>query len=261
MCVHSDPGGNVAFSDMLFNNPAFANSLYSSLNDGGVFIAQTGVASNLDDASALNSRNKNGFLFKTRLEEAGFETIKEYEDGHGGILGVWSFFVAFVNDETKTRWYANEAEVNLAIRKRARPTTSGESPFVYFDGATMQMYQYPSRADEVVFCRTKPDAFGCDRTHGVDPRLQDTPLENVVVMESIIEDTAFGIFAKVDIPKGSHLAVRERTKDIFISPSTYSLIYKFMNHPAGVEHSFFDSYIYGYGYGTRYYVSLPFKFV
>ena len=251
----SDPGDNVAFSDLLFNNEAFSKALYNSLNKGGVFIAQTGMASNLDDPSMMNSRDKDGYIFKTKLIEAGFETIREYEDAHGGFMGVWSFFVAFANQETKTRWYANEAEVNLALKKRARPTKEGKSPFAYFDGATMQSYQYPSRAAQVVFCRTLPGAFGCDRHHGVKPEFNDIPLEDLEVKESMIEKAGLGVFTKVDIPQGSFLASREQTRDIYISPSTYSLIHDFTKHPAGAKHLFLDSLLYGYGFGFHYFVS------
>lgn len=76
----SDPGDNVDFSDLLFNNEQFANAMYNSLNEEGIFIAQTGIASTLEDSSSMNGRDKHGFLFKTRIREAGFKTIKEYED-------------------------------------------------------------------------------------------------------------------------------------------------------------------------------------
>ena len=76
----SDPGDNVFFSDLLFDNEPFAKAMFNSLNKDGVFIAQTGIANNLDDPSSMNGRDKHGFLFKTRLREAGFTTIKEYED-------------------------------------------------------------------------------------------------------------------------------------------------------------------------------------
>lgn len=68
------------FSDLLFNNEHFAKAMYNSLNKEGIFIAQTGIANALDDPSSMNGRDKHGFLFKTRLREAGFKTLKEYED-------------------------------------------------------------------------------------------------------------------------------------------------------------------------------------
>ncbi|CAB9507856.1 Polyamine aminopropyltransferase [Seminavis robusta] len=248
-----DPGNNVDFSDLLFDNEAFAKALHNSLNDGGVFIAQTGEAANLEDPSKMNSRERYEFIFKTRLAEAGFQTMKEYEDAHGGFNGVWSFFAAFVNSSTKSRWHANEAEINLAIRKRMRSTTAGKSPLVYFDGATMQSYQYPSKAAEVVFCRTVPDAFGCNRTHGIDPRIYDVPTSDLEVKASLVDSAKHGVFAKVDIVEGSYLAIKEQTRDIFIPPSTYELIYNFTQHPAGYQHSFFTSFLKGYGCGHHYF--------
>lgn len=70
----------MAFSDLLFDNEPFSKAMYNSLNKEGIFIAQTGIASTLEDPSAMNGRDKHGFIFKNRLQEAGFKTIKEYED-------------------------------------------------------------------------------------------------------------------------------------------------------------------------------------
>jgi len=174
---------------------------------------------------------------------------------HGGFLGVWSFFVAFTNASTKGRWHANEAEVNLAIKKRMRSTTAGKSPLVYFDGATMQTYQYPSRAVEVVFCRTMPEAFGCNREHGIDPGIKDVPVSDLEVKPSNIQNAGRGVFTKVDIPVGTYIAVAEQTKNIYFPPSTYELIRNFTKHPAGAEHAFFETFLRGYGFGNHYFVS------
>jgi hypothetical protein len=76
----SDPGSHIDFSDILFDNDVFANSLHASLNDGGVFICQTGEAINLDDASGFNSRDRDAVVFKQRLIDAGFKSILEYND-------------------------------------------------------------------------------------------------------------------------------------------------------------------------------------
>lgn len=256
--------------------------MQNSLNDDGIFIAQTGMASSLDDPSSMNTRDKHGHLFKLRLEEAGFEHIREYEDvsfgedlfvwpwviciakvltflliiwelmqAHGGFMGVWSFFVAFESISTKVRWHSNEAEVNLAIKKRARKSKSGKSLFKFFDGATMQTYHYPSRADEVTFCRTVPDAFGCDRGgHGIDPTKKDFPVSDFEVKPSTIENAGRGLFAKVDIPKGSYIAIREQTKDIYVPTESYKLIYQFLKHEIGSDWEFFDPFLYGYGFAN-----------
>lgn len=254
----SDPGDNHAFSDVLFDNQGFADAMYSSMNEEGVFIAQTGVASDLDDPSTMNSRDKFSFLFMNHLKHAGYKSLKNYEDAHGGFLGVWGFFAAFASSTNKLRWYANEAEVNLAIKKRMRSTTDNKSPLVYFDGATMQGYQYPSRTEEVVYCRTKPDAFGCDLGHGIDPLINDVSASDLEVKASTVEKSGLGVFTKVDIPEKSYMAVKEQTKDIYFPPSTYELIQDFAKHPAGFKHVFFESLFAEYGFGYNYFVSSPF---
>lgn len=76
----SDPGSQIDFSDILFDNDAFANSIYASLNDGGVFICQTGEAGTLNDASGFNSRDRDAVVFKQRIIDAGFKNILEYDD-------------------------------------------------------------------------------------------------------------------------------------------------------------------------------------
>jgi hypothetical protein len=168
---------------------------------------------------------------------------------------VWGFFVALVNPSSKSRWHANEAEVNLAIRKRTRSTADGKSPLVYFDGATMQAYQYPSKASAVVFCRTFPDAFGCHGKHGIDPSIHDVPASNLELQPSVADSGKHGVFTKVDIAEGSILAIDEQTKDIFIAPSTYELISSFTQHPAGYQHSAFSTFLNEYGCPSHYLVS------
>jgi hypothetical protein len=79
-CCPSDPGSHADFSDVLFDNDAFANSMYASLNDGGVLVCQTGEANFLNDPSGFNSRGKDAVIFKQRLIDGGFKTILEYDD-------------------------------------------------------------------------------------------------------------------------------------------------------------------------------------
>lgn len=166
--------------------------------------------------------------------------------------------MAFVSPSNKMRWFANEAEVNLAIKKRMRSTTAGKSPLLYFDGATMQTYQYASRSDEVVYCRTVPNAYGCSQTHGIDPKIKEIPSASLVLNANNDEGAGLGIFTKVDVPEGSYLAMKEQTKDIFIPPSTYELIYNFSQHPIGYEHSFFSAFLNGYGCENQFFVSRGF---
>jgi hypothetical protein len=59
------------------------------------------------------------------------------------------------------RLLMNEAMVNLNIRQRTIPTIDGSPPLVYFDGATMNKYKYPSKPMEVIFCRNPNMTHSC----------------------------------------------------------------------------------------------------
>ena len=82
-CCFSDPGTSHEFSDILFDNDAFTQSLYNSLNDEGVFICQTGETITLSDPSSFNGRERDAVVFKQRLISAGFKKIVEYDDVSG----------------------------------------------------------------------------------------------------------------------------------------------------------------------------------
>lgn len=76
-------------------------------------------------------------------------------------MSSWTYIVAFKSHKTRKRWYANAAEIQVAIQKRSVRTKSGMIPFRYFDGPTMVSYQVPPRAMETVFCRRQPVPSGC----------------------------------------------------------------------------------------------------
>ena len=59
--------------------------------------------------------------------------------------------------------------INLKIRQRTIHTVNGDSPLLYFDGATMLSYLNPSKASEAVFCRPNPKPESCEGGHGFDP--------------------------------------------------------------------------------------------
>ena len=119
----------------------------------------------------------------------------------------------------------------------------------------MQTYQFASRADEVVYCRTVSDAYGCKGSHGIDPKIKEIPAGSFELKPSGDETVGVGVYATVDIPEGSYLALKEQTRDIFIPPSTYELIYNFTQSPLGHYPSFFTAFLNGYGCGHHYFVS------
>lgn len=122
--------------------------------------------------------------------------------------------------DTVSRFFDNEAAVNLAIAHRMRATVNGEPSLRYFDGATMATYQQPSRIVEDIWCVTK--GANCDGKHGFDPFISDIPLgPNNVHM-----DEASGplLVSKQSIPGETYLNLQESTHSLLVPPFTYELL-------------------------------------
>jgi hypothetical protein len=143
---------------------------------------QLGEAAEFFSPDETHSKFKNRVTAVNLLERVGFESIHAYEEvsghcrpflssfnctefsldqSHCGFMSPWTYIVAFKSFSTRKRWYANSAEINLAIQKRSVRTHSGTSPFRIFDGSTMVSYQMPPKALETVFCRQEPTPETC----------------------------------------------------------------------------------------------------
>lgn len=148
--------------------------------------------------------------------------------GHCGFGGAWSFVVAFKAYSTRRRWYRNPAEVNVAIRKRAKRTKSGANPFVHFDGATAVSYQVPPRSFESVFCRRQPTPLEClDSRLKFNPSLPNAPISSFEVKASGVGKRAGrGVFAATDIPRYTYTALEEAGKTVRFYPYTYQMVVK-----------------------------------
>lgn len=99
---------------------------------------------------------------------------------HSGFTEPWLFLAAGKSRKSKSNWYASEAAVNYKIKQRSVNTKDGESPFLYFDGATMMNYRYPPKASELVFCRIDPLPVGCENVDSSDSVRQRTSVEEFV---------------------------------------------------------------------------------
>jgi hypothetical protein len=82
------------------------------------------------------------------------------------------------------RLFMNEAMVNLNIRRRTIPTLDGSSPLLYFDGATMNKYKFPSKPMEVIFCRNPNMTQSCSICHEFEPKSNHTLLAEALIDES-----------------------------------------------------------------------------
>ena len=164
--------------------------------------------------------------------------------------------LGFKSYSTRKRWYANEGQVDLAIRKRSMRTKSGTTPFKYFDGPTMVSYQLPPRSMEAVFCRRNPTPEECLYGYHFDPEYPNVPASSFEVKKSSVgENAGRGVFAKVDIPENAYLSLESNVHSVIFMPSTVALIEALEQEPIGDELESLTYYMAGYGFTSRKFVS------
>jgi hypothetical protein len=170
----------------------------------------------------------------------------------------WEYIVAFKNFDTKVDWYANEAAVAAKIQRRSVPTLAGESPFVYFDGATMMSYHYPSKNSEAVFCRRQPTPEGCEAGHGFDLDRANIPITALEVKQSTLgERGGLGVFATMDIPGLSYVGLEKIVHIVHMDPSAYAVIRSWDKHlSSDYMGGALERYATAYGSSFSHHVSL-----
>lgn len=156
---------------------------------------------------------------------------------------------------SRARWTASEAEISLALSKRIVQTIGGEFPLRHFDGALMMQYQFPTRAAEERFCRGYPK--GCSASQGTfSSGGKDHPITSFEVRTSSIGGGR-GVFAKEDIAKNDYLALGECVYQMFVPPSSYSILHH-SEKVLGLRFwkAVYHGYIDGYGLLDSYFVSI-----
>ena len=163
--------------------------------------------------------------------------------------------LGFKSYSTRKRWYANAAQVDLAILKRSMRTKSGTTPFKYFDGPTMVSYQVPPRSMEAVFCRRNPTPEECLCGYHFDPENWNVPASSLEVKKSNVgENAGRGVFAKVDIPENAYVSLEKNVQSVMFMPSTVALIEALEKEPVGDELEALTYYMAGYGFASRKFV-------
>jgi len=251
--LRSDPNAVIDFSDVLYKHNKLTTALYNALGSEGILVAQVGENEYLTDPMRSLLRRGQLQTFIANIEQAGFEGIKEYSEVHGGFLAVWKFLIAFKDGSCKSNWYANEAEIDLKVQHRSMPTALGDSPFRYFDGATMMVYQYPSRISEEVFCRSQPTPALCENGHGFDPERQNAPISALEVKPSSIPNAGRGVFFKQAFRKGTYIAIDEGVNDMMVLPFALEIIEAMLGTDMRHRWKVFEYYIYGYGFYNDFY--------
>lgn len=254
LLFHSDPSSFLDFSDDLYDNEIFVRALTNALGENGVLVSQVGENQLLHHAGAQFTNKKSEMAFTEHLTHQGFRKIEDYSEAHGGFLGVWKYKIAMKSNSSFVRWHYNQAMIDLELQDRAMPTVAGiETPFRFFDGATMMGYQYPSRITEEVFCRNYPVPEMCDQGHGVDPERPNAHVSSLEVRQSSIPNAGRGVFAKNDIPEGSFLSIDESCHDVLAMPDTTYWINRFRTSGLVTRWKMFDAFMFGYGFVSDYF--------
>ena len=249
-----DPEDNVEFAKTLYNNDIFLESMYNALTDDGVLILQLGEAPGLVDAAENLTHNKNRHHVMRIVENLGFESMHVYEESHCGFSAPWNFMVACKSESCRRHWYQSEAELEVQMHQRLRPTLSGKPILDHFDPATMTLYHNPSHAWETVFCRLEPTPEFCLKYRGYKNGLTNIRAENLEVKPSTIGDGAGrGVFAKVDIPKGAYIGEEQAQTKVHFAHSPVKLMEDVVTRKPEVAEMEGGlrkllNYMYGYGF-------------
>jgi len=241
-----DPQNAVDFVEALYGDGSFLNSLYNSLNENGVLLTQVGEALVLGDISETYPGNFNyqRSRYEEGLKNQGFEAIMPYNEPRAGFSGTWSFYAAFKDVSSRSRWLMNEAQIDLEIRKRSIRMVDdvniedGEmnNPFEVFDGPTMVTYRYPSKESQVVYCLRDPQPYGCvtnvndhiaGRTRyepsGFDPEIPNFTADNFVVENNTV------LVPRVTIPENSYMMLEQSVHEVRIPPATSFILNRMKN--------------------------------
>jgi hypothetical protein len=167
------------------------------------------------------------------------------------------FAVAMKSSENRKYWYENSAEKSLTIHYRVRRTHSGSPALKYFDSSVMEQYQIPHKSIETGYCQSYPKLCGSLDFEN-DRKLENVPISDLEVgMSTIGEGSGRGVFARVDIKKGSSLAVKEMVHPVYFSPGSMKLVYDYSEMQ---ETKYVFNYVEGYGWVSSALVSLDIFF-
>jgi hypothetical protein len=244
-------------------------NLLDVLADEGIIVTPWRFLKDLDDnVDEGNEQRRFDFvdsMLEWGFEEWGVESIIDYEQaratGSSSSSGT-NFLVVFADLSSKAKWHANEALVNLKLRQRLVGNTTGHDedesmllPLEHFDSAVMMSYRYPSRRSETLFCDYHGELEECDEGHGFDPFVENIPMELFQVRKSQLgEHAGRGLFATVDIPADTYLALESSIHEVICSSECETIIFDTMFEQHSIYSlgafalvGFFD----GYGYSSQ----------
>lgn len=81
-----DPQDNVEFANILYQDMTFWKSVYNSITDDGILVAQLGNSPYIDDGADKSNKNKRRAAIIEVLHNVGFQTTHSYEEVRSSML-------------------------------------------------------------------------------------------------------------------------------------------------------------------------------
>jgi len=238
-----------------YNNEAFLDALYASLNDDGVMIVQVGMAPNIHDPKAdIGVYKRREAMFLMLEANPSTAAMLVYEEAHCGFNDPRAFLLVCKNASCRKNFYASADAVDYKIYERIRKTKSGQPALIHYDGSTQHSYQYPPKAWETVYCRREPTPLECEyRGIPETANLYYYGLEGEETDFSIVtkEDGSYSVVAEVDIPKGSYImpdhmaasllvsddSIANLESNIEVNPDAPAVVGNFLNYVKNYGHA------------------------
>ena len=253
-------------------------ALSNALTDHGVL---GGVLADGEQELGMDSRY---YQMITTLEKAGgWFAFRDYvndspacrrQPRHGRVAPTY-FYMATKHRQEVSQWLASEALVDLELARRIRPTPrhqtnsldqadpaktttdddNDDANTILMDGATMALYQVPSRRMEFWYCQTihQHDGETCDM-HGLDPDLPNLVTSLFEIRPATNPACGRGVFTKQDIVGNAYMGVNDGVHAMLIMPHTLKVIDEMVNLEDCEDYfEILEQYSNGYGMGTFYY--------
>jgi hypothetical protein len=184
------------------------------------------------------------------LSRKGFESVVSFDTTrHFETL---STLIAMNDWDTRTNWFANEAEVAYRIR---RSMVDGGASLMNVDSVTMMLHQLPSRLVENAWCSR--NRLLCGNARGFDPAITNHPISLFEVKHSSVIEGDFGsrgIFSKEYMAAHTFVSLDQHVHDVIIPAKALSLSYR-MAQEFDIEA--IELYADGYGWEANQMVGHP----
>ena len=225
------------FSHPMLHDQSFLDALVLALSPTGVLVAHVGAVTAATPPPITTTGGVDSYPLErftsiwadseaTRME-AYSESI--FLGGHRSHHRVHEFRIVFMdNDALLAEWYADASSIQVELTKRISSAGGGPpaaQPLRFLDGATQQIYHYPSRIQENHFCQTTTQKSPhCTVVRGFDPDVPNLPVSALEFGTSRVANAGRGVFFKQAFAKGTYFTIEEAVHSMFVKPMTTQII-------------------------------------